>query len=250
MLNNNDIKEMSKVCKLARKTLNYAQSLISEGITTLEIDTAVASYIKSLNCQSACLNYQGFPKSICTSLNEVICHGLPNKNDILKKGDIINIDITLIKDGYFGDTSKTFPVGQISEEAKKLLFVAENAMLEGIRQVKAGNTTGDIGYATNKYVSKQGMYVVRDIGGHGIGKDFHLPPFVPAIGKKGKGEKLIANTCITVEPMVNQSTYKYLSYIIKNSKVSYFKTINNCLSAQFEHTILITEKGYEILTID
>ena len=248
LLDKEDKKAMREVCQLARQTLNYAASLIEEGISTNEIDKATKAYYQSLSCSSACLNYEGFPKSICTSINDVICHGLPSEKDILKKGDIINIDITLIKNGFFGDTSKTFPVGEISENAKNLIKIAEEAMLKGIAEIQAGKTVGDIGFATNKYVAKQGMFVVRDIGGHGIGKAFHLPPFVPAIGKKSKGEKLIEDTCITVEPMVNESTYKYTTHKIKNSNVSYFRTLNNCLSAQFEHTVLITKKGFEILT--
>ncbi len=239
---------MRNSCRLGAKVLNYAESLVKPGVTTEEIDVLVAEYTTSLGAESAPLNYNGFPKSVCTSVNECICHGVPDGRP-LQEGDIINVDVTVRKDGYYGDTSRTFFVGDVSEQARELVMVAEEAMNKGIEAVTPFGTTGDIGFATNKYVTRQGYHGVKEIGGHGIGNVFHGEPFVPSFGKKGKGETLIPWTCITVEPMINMTSTGMIEFDITGSTVKYYETEDRSLSAQFEHTVLITDKGYEILTV-
>ena len=243
-----EIKKMEKVCRLAAEMLQYAQTLVKPGVSTLEINDAIHDRTLSIGCESAPLNYHGFPKSICTSVNEVVCHGVPRADEILMPGDIINIDVTLKKDGFFGDTSRTFFVGEVSDRAKKVTEAAKQGMLVGIEQVKAGNWTHDIGRATNRTVTKMGFHTVKTIGGHGIGDQFHKDPFVPAYNNRGESSKLVANTCITVEPMVNETSEKYTEFSVPNSSICWYTTIDNTLSAQFEHTILITKSGHEVLT--
>jgi methionyl aminopeptidase len=179
----------------------------------------------------------------------VICHGLPDSTK-LKDGDIINIDVTSEKDGFFGDCSATFFVGNVSEKARDLVAVALEARDKGIEMVRPGGTTGDIGFVTDKFVSRRGYTTVKEIGGHGIGKKFHDEPFVPAFGKKGRGDILVPWQCITVEPMVNEGRPDIKEVDIPGSTIKYYETIDRKLSAQFEHTILVTDTGYEVLTLD
>lgn len=205
-------------------------------------------YTLSQGALSAPLNYKGFPKSICTSVNKCICHGLPSDR-ILKEGDILNIDITCLKGGFYGDTSATFFVGnEISDQALKLTRCAFQAMWKGIEAVKPYGHTGDVGFAIEKHVKKKDFYVVKEIGGHGIGRQFHMEPFVPSFGKKGRGDVLKPWTCITVEPMVNETGASIQSHPISESEIEYFETSDGSLSAQFEHTVLITDESYEVLT--
>ncbi|MCB0391002.1 MAG: type I methionyl aminopeptidase [Bdellovibrionales bacterium] len=243
----NEIRMMEKACQLAAETLFHVSQFVKPGITTNEIDQIVYDYTLSKEAKPAPLGYHGYPKSVCTSINDCICHGVPD-DTVLKNGDIINIDVTTIKDGFFGDTSRTFFVGEVSEAAKRVTDVAYGAMLEGIEQVQPGNTTGDIGFAINRYVTRKGYYAVKEIGGHGIGKSFHGDPFVPSYGKKGKGEALKAWTCLTVEPMINETPVALKEYPVANSSIMYYHTGDGSLSAQFEHTILITDSGHEVLT--
>lgn len=242
-----DIIAMEKVGKLAAEVLAYAGSFIKAGVTTNEIDKIVYDYTLSKGAKPAPLNYHGFPKSCCTSVNEVICHGVPD-DTALKDGDLVNLDVTCILNGFHGDTSRTFFVGDVSDKAKDITEVAEMAMMKGIEQVKPGNTTGDIGFHINKYTSRRGYHVVREIGGHGIGKNFHEDPFVPSYGKKGKGPKLIKYGCLTVEPMINETAADIIEHDIPNSSVKWYTTADKTLTAQFEHTVLITDNGYQILT--
>jgi len=243
----NEIRLMEEVCQLAAQTLDYVKKFIQPGVTTNELDQIVYDYTLSHSAQPAPLNYNGFPKSICTSVNSCICHGVPDDRP-LRAGDMLNVDVTSVKNGFFGDTSATFFVGQVSDRAQRLTEVAEQAMYKGIEAVQPYGTTGDIGFAVNKYVTKKGYYPVKEVGGHGIGKQFHTSPFVPSYGKKRKGEQLIPFTCITVEPMVNETSAPIKELSIPNSSIKYYETGDGTLSAQFEHTILITDKGYEILT--
>lgn len=243
-----DVKAMEKVGYLAAKTLNHAGSFIKPGITTNELDQIVHDYTLSNGATPAPLGYHGFPKSCCTSVNEVICHGVPD-GTILKEGDIVNLDVTCILNGFHGDTSRTFYVGEVSDAAKDITVAAKEAMDKGIEQVKPGNTTGDIGFAINKYTTRRGYHAVREIGGHGIGAKFHEDPFVPSYGKKGKGPKLIKWGCLTVEPMLNQTNAGMIEHEIPNSSITWYTTEDKCLSAQFEHTVLITDAGHQILTI-
>ena len=234
--------------KLAARTLEHAGSFVRPGITTDELDKIVHDFTLSHGAKPAPLGYNGFPKSICTSVNACICHGVPDQTP-LKEGDIVNLDITSLLDGFFGDTSATFFVGKPSDVARDITDCAQKAMLRGIEEVRPFATTGDIGFAINKLVTKRGYHVVREIGGHGIGKVFHDEPFVPSFGKKGRGAKLIPWTCLTVEPMINETDAEFDEFDIPKSGVKYYLTGDRTLSAQFEHTVLITDRGYDIMTL-
>ncbi len=241
------INGMKKAGKLAAETLKYVKPYIKPGITTNEINQLVHDYTLSNGAIPAPLGYKGFPKSVCTSINSCICHGLPDET-VLKDGDIINVDVTSIVNGYHGDTSTTFYVGKVSQENKKLVYTAYKAMHKGILELGPDKRTGDVGFAVGKYITKHGYVAVKDIGGHGIGTVFHTDPFVPSHGKKGKGEKFQPWTCVTVEPMVNMNSLPFKKYDIPNSKIKYYLTQDGTPSAQFEHTVLITDTGYEIMT--
>jgi methionyl aminopeptidase len=242
-----EIKMMEKVCQLAAKTLYHTAKFLRPGITTNELDKIADDFTLSHEAKSAPLGYHGYPKAICTSVNEVICHGVPDDRP-LRAGDIVNLDITCFKDGFHGDTSATFFVGEVSERARLITEAAKRAMEKGIDAIVPGGTTGDIGFATNKLATKLGYYVVRDIGGHGIGRAFHEDPFVPSFGKKGRGDILRSGGTITVEPMLNETGIAMLEHDIPGSSVKWYSTGDKTLSAQFEHTVLITPKGHEILT--
>lgn len=242
------IEGMKTAGRIAADTLREAGKLVAPGVTTNQIDKFVYDYSMEHGATPATLNYQGFPKSVCTSVNQVVCHGVPDDRP-LEEGDIVNIDVTSIYKGYYGDTSATFYVGQVSEAARKITEAAYWAMHKGIEQVAAGKTTGDIGYAVNKYTTRQGFFPVEDIGGHGIGTVFHTEPFVPSVGKKGRGYILKPWTCITVEPMINETAAHLEEFDIPGSSHKYYETADKCLSAQFEHTLLVTDAGYEIMTL-
>lgn len=248
-LTKDEIKKMQYVCRLAARTLNYVAKYVKEGVTTDELDKLVYDYTLTNNANPACLGYHGYPKTICTSVNSVVCHGVPSDYK-LKSGDIINVDITSEKDGFYGDNSATFIVGEGSATAKDLVEVALLARDKGIEVIAPGVTTGDIGFLTDKFVTRRGYTTVKEIGGHGIGRKFHEEPFVPAFGKKGRGDVLVPWQCITVEPMVNEGVASIKEFDIKNSTIKWYTTSDNKLSAQFEHTVLVTDTGYEILTLD
>ncbi|MGH1468389.1 MAG: type I methionyl aminopeptidase [Bdellovibrionales bacterium] len=239
---------MEKAGRLAAETLQYVKPYIKPGITTNEIDQLVYDYTLSKGAKPAPLGYKGFPKSVCTSVNDCICHGLPDET-VLKDGDTINVDVTsIVEGGFHGDTSATFYVGEVSEADKKLTKVAYEAMHKGILELGPGKRTGDVGFAVGKFVTKQGYFAVREIGGHGIGTVFHTDPFVPSHGKKGKGERFQPWTCVTVEPMVNMNSLPFDEYDIPDSEIKYYLTQDGTPSAQFEHTVLITDTGCEIMT--
>lgn len=244
----NDIRLMEKSGQLAAKTLAHVGSFVQPGITTNELDKIAYDYTLSNNARPAPLNYHGFPKSICTSVNECICHGVPGEKPLVD-GDIVNIDVTCELNGYYGDTSSMFFVGNVSQESKDICDVAKKAMEKGIEVIRPFATTGDIGFAINKFVTKKGYYAVREIGGHGIGEEFHMDPFVPSYGKKGRGDKLVPWGCITVEPMINLNDLPIKEFSIANSSIKYYETSDKTPSAQYEHTIMITDTGYEILTM-
>lgn len=248
-LDKEEIKKMRVACRMAADVLQYTGRLIKPGMTTLEVDAIADDYTKTIGGISACVGYHGYPKATCISVNHVVCHGLPGEY-VIKEGDILNLDVTVKKDGFFGDTSKTFMIGSVSESAQKLVAAAHEAMMVGIRAITPTGWTGDIGFETNKYVTRLGYSTVKEIGGHGIGRVFHSDPFVPAFGKKGKGERLRPWTCFTVEPMVNEGTDEFIEVAITGSSIKYYETADQKLSAQFEHTILLTDTGYEILTLE
>lgn len=239
---------MEKAGQLAARTLEYVGKHVRAGITTDELDKICYDYTMSNHATPAPLGYNGFPKSMCISINEVICHGVPD-NTVLKDGDIVNLDVTCIREGFHGDTSAMFFVGEVSDKAKKICEVAFEARARGIEQVAPGNTMGDIGFAVNKYVTKNGYWVVREIGGHGIGRTFHDDPWVPSYGKKGKGTRMVPWICLTVEPMVNETSLPLVEFDIPGSSIKYYETGDKSLSAQYEHTILVTDSGHQILTL-
>lgn len=243
-----EIRLMEQAGRIAAEALQYTGKFVKAGITTDELNQIADDYILSHGAISACTGYQGYPKSICTSVNEVICHGVPDGR-VLKDGDIINIDITVIKNEFHGDTSSMFFVGVPSEKAKKLADVAFKAMHTGIEVVKAGGFTGDIGFAIDKFVTRNGLYAVREIGGHGIGKIFHEEPFIPSFGKKGRGEKLLKWGTITVEPMINETSAPIKEIEIPGSSIAIYETSDGRWSAQYEHTVLITDSAPQILTL-
>ena len=251
ILSPNEISLMRNSCKLAAQVLVFIEEHIKPGIKTNTLDQLCHDFILSHGAIPAPLNYNGFPKSTCISINNCICHGVPD-NTILKEGDIVNVDVTCIKDGFHGDTSKTFYVGEVSEQAKSLTICAYEAMHKGIKAIKPYNKTGDIGFAIEKHITRKGFFPVKEIGGHGIGRKFHGDPFVPSFGKKGRGDILQPWSCITVEPMVNQNSSEVRGEAIPGSSIQVFYTTDDSLSAQFEHTILITDGTggihYEILT--
>lgn len=239
-----EFKKMREAGKLASQVLDYITPFVKEKITTSELDKLCHDYIISKGAIPAPLNYKGFPKSICTSVNHVVCHGIPG-NKILNNGDIINIDITVILNGWHGDTSRMFIIGKESIKSKKLVEVTYQSMWEGIKKVKPGNTLGDIGHAIQKYAESYGYSVVKDFCGHGIGQVFHCAPNILHYGELGKGMKLKEGMFFTIEPMINigKADIKILddgwTAVTKDKK----------LSAQYEHTIGVTKNGYEVFTI-
>lgn len=243
----NEIRLMRDVGRLAAKTLEHAGSFVKAGVTTNEINQIVHDFTLSHNALPAPLNYHGFPKSVCTSVNSCVCHGVPDDTKLVD-GDIINIDVTCVKEGFHGDTSRVFFVGDVSEKAKAVTATAHAAMMKGIEKVAPKTTTGDIGFTVEKFVTRKGYHVVRELGGHGIGRNFHEEPFIPSFGKKGRGMALKAGIAITVEPMINETDTAIREIDIPNSSIKVYETIDGCLSAQFEHTVLVTDTGYEILT--
>ena len=224
--------------------MDFLRPHVVEGISTDKLDKLALTYTRDHGHIPACLNYKGYPKTICTSVNEVVCHGIPNSTP-LKNGDIVNLDITVIKDGYHGDTSRMFYVGEPSIQAKRLCDITYECMWLGISKVKPGNTLGDIGYIIQNHAEKNGFSVVQEFCGHGIGKKFHEDPQVLHYGKKGTGLELQPGMCFTIEPMINAG--KARAKIDRKDGWT-ARTIDGKLSAQFEHTILITESGYEALT--
>ena len=218
---------------------------IHAGMNTLEIDKICYDYCTSHGAIPACLGYEGFPKSVCTSINEVVCHGIPKEEDVLEEGDIVNVDFTTILDGYYADASRMFIVGKTSPEAERLVQVAKECMEIGIDAVKPWGYVGDIGEAVDKHARANGCSVVTELGGHGVGKSFHEDPFVPHVGKAGTGMLLVPGMVLTVEPMINAGRYK----VDVDKKDGWtVRTRDHSLSAQWEKTILITEAGVEIMS--
>lgn len=240
-----EIKGIRKSSQLAAATLDYAETLIEEGVTTEYIDEKIHQYILDHNATPAPLNYAGFPKATCISLNEVVCHGIPSDKTVLKNGDILNIDITTILDGYYGDTSRMFKVGTISDEAQALIDTTKKCLDLGIEQCYPDNFFGNIGYEISRFAHSKGYGVVYEFCGHGVGLEFHEPPEVSHIAKQDSGEIMDPGMVFTIEPMINQGKAR-----VKVDKTDKWTatTIDNKLSAQFEHTILITEEGHEVLT--
>ena len=240
-----EIEKMRVAGRLAAAVLETIGEHVRPGVTTDELDAICHDYIVRVQgAVPAPLNYRGFPKSICTSVNHQVCHGIPS-NKRLKNGDILNIDITVIKDGYHGDTSKMFCVGEPSILARRLVKITQQAMRLGIARVRPGATLGDIGHAIQQYVESQGCSVVREYCGHGIGQEFHEEPQVLHYGKPGEGLVLEPGMCFTIEPMVNAGK-RFIKLLPDGWTVV---TKDRSLSAQWEHTILVTAQGHEVLTL-
>ena len=240
-----EIDKMRIAGRLAAEVLEMIEPYVVPGITTDELNQICHDYMVDIQqVIPAPLNYHGFPKSICTSVNQQICHGIPSDKK-LKSGDIINIDITVIKDDYHGDTSKMFCVGEVSPHAKRLIKITQEAMFLGIEQVKPGARLGDIGHAIQKHAESNRYSVVREFCGHGIGKKFHEEPQVLHYGKAGTGEILEQGMILTIEPMINLG--KRHMKVLPDGWTAVTK--DRSLSAQWEHMLLVTHNGYEILTL-
>ena len=228
---------------LAADTLDEVTQYVKPDATTEKLDKICYEFIRDNGGYSAPLFYRGFPKSCCTSVNHVVCHGIPTKK-YLKEGDIVNIDVTAIVNGWHGDTSRMFFVGDVSVKCKNLVTATYNSMIKAISIIKNGIHVGDIGDAIQTYVEKKGFSVVRDFCGHGIGKIFHEPPNILHYGKKGDGIKLKTGMIFTVEPMINEGVYN--TKLLKDGWTAVTK--DKSLSAQFEHTVGVTNDGFEIFT--
>ena len=228
---------------LASKTLDMLTDEIKAGVSTNKIDKLGYEYIRDNGGYSAPLFYRGFPKSLCTSLNHVICHGIPSER-ILDEGDILNVDVTTIVDGYYGDTSRMYSIGKISVKAQNLIDATYESLMKSIKILKPGLKLGDIGHEIQTYVEAKGFSVVRDFCGHGIGDNFHEPPNILHYGKKNTGVELKPGMTFTIEPMINSG--KYEVKILDDGWTAVSK--DKSLSAQFEHTVGIKDNGYEIFT--
>ncbi|MGA1194435.1 MAG: type I methionyl aminopeptidase [Kiritimatiellia bacterium] len=229
--------------RLVLDLLEMAGKLVCPGAVTGEIDRILHDYTLSAGATSAPLNYRGFPKATCISINEVICHGIPGER-ALQEGDIVNVDVTTILDGFYADASKTFRVGQVTPEADHLVEVTRECLRRGMHAVRPGNTLGDLGWAIQSHAESQGCSVVRDFVGHGIGLEFHEAPQVMHTGRRGNGIKLVPGMVFTIEPMINLGRAE--SKILRDGWTAV--TVDGSLSAQFEQTILVTGDGFESLT--
>ena len=238
-----DIEGIRKTGRLVLDTLELVESVIRPGITTDAINSLVHDFTKKNGAIPAPLHYRGFPKSVCVSVNEVVCHGIPGER-LLHEGDIANVDVTSILNEYYADANKTFFVGTPGSDAQKIVRVARKSLKVGMSMVRPGNTIGDIGWAIQRYVEGQGCSVVREFTGHGLGFEFHEPPQVPHFGSRGEGIVLVPGMVFTIEPMVNLG--KKEIRILEDNWTAV--TDDGSLSAQFEQTILVTEDGFESLT--
>ena len=229
--------------QLVISTLDLVEKHIKPGITTESINSLVHQYTLDNNATPAPLNYRGFPKSVCVSVNEVICHGIPGDR-VLEDGDIVNVDVTSILNGYYADANKTYYVGTPGPDAQKIVDVARQSLKEALTMVRPGNTVGDIGWAIQTYAESHGCSVVREFVGHGVGYDFHEPPQVAHFGRRGEGVQLVPGMVFTIEPMINLGGHELT--ILDDQWTAITK--DGSLSAQFEQTIAVTETGYESLT--
>ena len=238
-----EIAGIRRAGRLVIETLERVAPQIKPGTVTETINTLVHDFTVSRNAVPAPLNYRGFPKSVCVSINEVICHGIPGGRT-LEEGDIVNVDVTSILDGYYADASKTFFVGDPNADARKIVDVSRQCLAEGMAVVKPGNTIGDIGFAIQSHAEGQGCSVVREFVGHGVGVDFHEAPQIPHYGRPGTGVRLMPGMVFTIEPMINLCKKELV--VLDDGWTAVTK--DGSLSAQFEQTLLVTETGYESLT--
>lgn len=239
------IEGMKASSKINVAVLDYVAEHICAGITTEQIDQWVYDITTKMGGIPAPLNYEGFPKSVCTSINDQVCHGIPSEKVVLKEGDIINVDVSTIYKGYFSDSSRMFEIGEVSEDKKRLVRVAKECMEKGLEQVKPWGFLGDVGAAITKHAHDNGYTVVREIGGHGIGLEFHEDPFICYVAEPGTEMLMVPGMTFTIEPMVNEGTYEF--YVDEENGWEVY-TDDGMMSAQWEITVLVTETGYEILT--
>lgn len=243
--NNEQIEGIRKSAKINNGLLDLIAENIKECMSTEDINKMAHEYTIAHGGVPATLNYEGFPKSLCTSLNDEVCHGIPSEDIILKSGDIINVDTTTILDGFYSDASRMFKIGDVSEEANKIVEVARECLYKGIEAVKPWGFLGDIGAAVQEYAESKGYSVVREFGGHGVGLDIHEDPFVCHVGTKGTGMILVPGMVFTIEPMINQGSNEVFIDADNGWTVH---TEDGLLSAQWEHTLLVTEDGVEIIS--
>ncbi len=245
-----DLKQMREACKVTAQILDAVGSIVKPGITTEDINTFVHGMTLELGATPSPLNYKGFPKSVCTSLNDVVCHGIPSSLVVLKAGDIINVDVTSYKNGFHGDSSRMYFVGgreACSSESQALVDVTAEALRTGISAVRPGGHIGDIGAVIQEFIAstKKGYGIVREYTGHGVGREFHENPQVLHVGKRGHGDTMKPGMTFTIEPMINMGGPKTVLSKVDGWTV---RTADGSLSAQWEHTVLVTESGHEILT--
>ncbi len=241
-----DIKKMKIAGRKAASVLEMLDEHVKPGVTTNQLDEIAYKFItEELKCIPANINYNGYPKTLCTSVNQVVCHGIPSDDKVLKNGDIINIDVTVIEDGWHGDTSKMYLVGKVSDHAKRLVEVTQECMYAGIKEVKPGACLGDVGAAIQEHAETNHYSVVRDYCGHGIGQVYHEEPQVLHYGHRHEGLELKEGMCFTIEPMINLGGYQ--TKLLNDGWTVVTK--DGRLSAQWEHTIAVTSSGYEILTL-
>ena len=236
---------MRDACRISAQALRVAGEAVRPGVSTLEIDTIVRSFIEKQGASPSFLGYGGFPASTCISVNNVVIHGIPSKDKILEEGDIVSVDVGAYYKGYHGDNAYTFPCGKISANAQALLDATRESLYEGVKQAAAFNRIGDIGNAVQRYVEARSYSVVRDYVGHGVGAKLHEDPSVPNFGTPGRGARLIPGMTIAIEPMINEGTH----YVRVMGDKWTVKTLDGKLSAHFEHTIAITPDGPKILTL-
>ena len=240
-----DIAKMREAGRISQRALREAGKAVEPGVSTLELDSIVRSYIEKQGAIPSFLGYGGFPASACISVNNVVIHGIPSREQILKNGDIVSIDVGACFEGFHGDNAWTFACGDVSEEAQALMDATRESLFEGIKAATAGNRIGDIGHAVQKYVEARSYSVVRDFVGHGVGAKLHEDPSVPNYGTPGRGVRLMPGMVIAIEPMVNQGTHRVRVLSDKWTTV----TADGKLSAHFEHTVAITSGGPVILTL-
>lgn len=239
------IREIKKSADLNTAVLDHVAAHIKAGMSTAEIDKLVYDYTTEHGGIPAPLGYDGFPKSVCTSINNVVCHGIPDDNEILEEGDIINVDVSTILNGYFSDASRMFMIGEVSPEAKRIVRVTQECVERGLKAAKPWGHLGDIAYAINSYARENGYSVVEEIGGHGIGLEFHENPFVSYVTPKGSEMVLVPGMMFTIEPMINEGSPDF--FVDEDNGWTVY-TMDDGLSAQVEYMVLVTEKGIEVLS--
>lgn len=243
--NEKQIEGIRKAGKVNTMVLDKVAESIHAGMTTEDIDKIVYDETIRLGGTPACLGFEGFPKSVCTSINNVVCHGIPSDKVVLRDGDIVNVDCTTIVDGYYGDASRMFEIGNVSEEAHRLVKVTKECLDLAVSKIKPYSHLGDIGYWVSRHAKENGYTVVKELGGHGCGVDFHEDPYVSHIGKRNKGLVLVPGMTFTIEPMINQGG---ADVCIDDEDGWTIYTWDDSLSAQWEYTLLLTENGLEILS--